>query len=153
MAMSKIHVPYRRGFDGQMTSVAIPDHIDVMYELANGAQVHMRFSATTGLSNGSQTWIYGTEGTVHVDGQNIFHGRRGDSELAPVPNPPEHRAQYRVEEEFINAIRGLEEVTMATFETGVHYMEFVEAVHRSAQSSAEAPETRPVEVQRGDWEM
>ncbi|MDE0082462.1 MAG: Gfo/Idh/MocA family oxidoreductase [Gammaproteobacteria bacterium] len=135
MAMTKTHVSYRRGPDGQTTSVAIPDHIDVMYELANGAQVHMRFSATTGLSNGSQTWIYGTEGTIHVDrDQNIFAGRRGDADLSPVANPPEQQAYYRVEEEFINAIRGVEEVTMATFETGVRYMDFVEAVYRSAQS-------------------
>ena len=135
MAMTKTHVSYRRGPDGQATSVAIPDHIDVMYELANGAQVHMRFSATTGLSNGSQTWIYGTEGTIHVDrDQNIFAGRRGDADLSPIPNPPEQQAYYRVEEEFINAIRGVEEVTMATFETGVRYMDFVEAVFRSAQS-------------------
>ena len=135
MAMTKTHVSYRRGPDGRMTSVAIPDHIDVMYELANGAQVHMRFSATTGLSNGSQTWIYGTEGTIHVDrDQSIFAGRRGDAGLSPVANPPEQQAYYRVEEEFINAIRGVEEVTMATFETGVRYMDFVEAVYRSAQS-------------------
>lgn len=135
MAMTKIHVPYRRGPNGQMTSVAIPDHIDVMYELANKAQVHMRFSATTGLSNGNQTWIYGTEGTIHVDrSQNISAGRRGDSELSEVPNPPEEQAYYRVEEEFINAILGIEEITMATFETGVRYMDFVEAVYRSAQS-------------------
>lgn len=135
MAMTKIHVPYRRGPNGQMTSVAIPDHVDVMYELANRAQVHMRFSASTGLSNGNQTWIYGTEGTIHVDrGQNIYAGRRGDSELSEVPNPPEEQAYYRVEEEFINAILGREEITLATFETGVRYMDFVEAVYRSAQS-------------------
>ncbi len=139
MAMTKTHVPYRRGPDGQMNSVSIPDHIDVMYELANGAQVHIRFSATTGLSNGSQTWIYGNEGTIHVDRtQTIFAGRSGDSELTEVPNPPEEQAYYRVEEEFINAIRGLEEITMATFETGVRYMEFVEAVYRSAQSGEAA---------------
>ena len=135
MAMTNTHVSYRRGPDGQMTSVAIPDHIDVMYELANGAQIHMRVSATTGLSNGNQMWIYGTEGTIHVDrDQDIFAGRRGDAGLSPVPNPPEPQAYYRVEEEFINAIRGVEEVTMATFETGVRYMDFVEAVYRSAQS-------------------
>jgi predicted dehydrogenase len=135
MAMAKVHVPFRRGRDGRMVSVAIPDHVDVLYELANGAQVHMRFSESTGLSAGNQTWIHGTEGTIHVDGRNnVFAGRRGDAELAPIPNPPEEQAVYRVEEEFINAIRGLEPVTMATFETGVHYMEWTEAVHRSAQT-------------------
>lgn len=135
MAMTQIHVPYRRDTRGDLTSVTIPDHVDVLFELADGAQVHLRASETTGLSTGSQTWIYGSEGTIHVDRrQNVFAGRRGDSELTPVPNPREEQAFYRVEEEFINAIRGVEEVTMATFETGVHYMEWTEAVHSSSQT-------------------
>ena len=135
MAMSKVHVPYRLAANGQTSAVTLPDHVDILYELANGAQVHMRASETTGLSTGNQTWIYGSEGTIHVDRrQNVFAGRRGDSQLSEVPNPPAQQAFYRVEEEFTNAIRGVEEITMATFETGVHYMEWTEAVHRSAQT-------------------
>ena len=135
MAMSKVHVPYRLRANGQASAVTIPDHVDVLYELANGAQVHMRMSETTGLSTGWQIWIYGSEGTLYVDQrQNIFAGRRGDSGLSEVPNPPEEQAYHRVEEEFINAIRGVEEVTMLPFETGVHYMEWTEAVYRSSQA-------------------
>ena len=48
--------------------------------------------------------------------------------------PREGQAYNRVEEEFTNAIRGVEEVTMAPFETGVQYMEWTEAVYRSSQS-------------------
>ena len=135
MAMSKVHVPYRRNGSGDLTSVGVADHVDILFELAGGAQVHMRASETTGLSTGNHTWIYGSEGTIHVDRrQNVFAGRRGDSELAQVPNPREAQAYYRVEEEFINAIRGIERITMAPFETGVHYMEWTEAVYRSAQT-------------------
>jgi predicted dehydrogenase len=135
MAMSKTHVPYRRDASGALVSVGIPDHRDILYELANGAQVHMRMSATTGLSTGNQIWFYGTEGTIHVDQkQNVFAGSRGDSQLSEVPNPPEEQAYYRVEEEFSNAIRGKEQVTMVPFETGVHYMEWTEATIRSAQT-------------------
>jgi predicted dehydrogenase len=137
MAMSKIHVPVRRGPDGQTVAVDVADHIDVMYELTNGAQVHMRVSATTGLSTGNHTWIYGTEGTIHTDSErNIFAGKRGDAALAKVSNPDNAQDHYRVEEEFINAILGKEEVTMNTFEKGVNHMEFAEAVFRSAQSGA-----------------
>jgi predicted dehydrogenase len=135
MAMAKVHVPYRRNEKGALTSVSIPDHVDILYELVNGAQVHMRMSATTGLSTGNQIWFYGTEGTIHVDQkQTIFAGRRGDTQLSEVPNPPEAQAYYRVEEEFANAIRGHEQITMVPFETGVHYMEWTEAVIRSAQT-------------------
>ncbi len=135
MAMSKVHVPFRRTSSGTLASVSIPDHFDILYELANGAQVHMRMSETTGLSAGNQSWIHGSEGTIQVDaGQNIFAGRRGDSSLTPVPNPPEERAFYRVEEEFVNAIRGTEQVSMLTFDAGLHYMDFTEAVYRSSQT-------------------
>lgn len=135
MAMAKVHVPCRRKANGDLTSVSIPDHVDILYELANGAQVHMRMSATTGLSSGNQLWMHGIEGTIYVDHQqNVFAGRRGDTELSEVPNPPEQQAYYRVEEQFTNAIRGTEEVTMVPFETGVHYMEWTEAVIRSAQT-------------------
>ncbi len=135
MAMSKVHVPYRTDERGETVSVSIPDHVNILYELANGAQVHMRMSATTGLSTGNQIWIYGTEGTIHIDQQqNVFAGHRGDSELTEVPNPTEQQAYYRVEEQFTNAIRGTEQVDMVPFETGVHYMEWTEAVARSAQT-------------------
>ena len=135
MAMAKVHVPYRRAANGQPASVTLPDHVDVLYELASGAQVHMRFSETTGLSSGNQTWIHGTEGTIHVDDrQNVHGGKRGDTQLREIPNPPEDQAVSRVEAEFVRAIRGLEPVTTNTFEIGVHYMEWTEAVHRSAMT-------------------
>jgi predicted dehydrogenase len=135
MAMTKVHVPLRRGPKGERASVSLPDHVDILYELANGAQVHMRASETAGLSRGNQTWIHGAQGTIFVDGrQTVFAGRRGDADLAEMPNPPAGQARYRVEEEFVNAIRGVEPVTMNTFEIGVHYMEWTEAVYRSGQS-------------------
>jgi predicted dehydrogenase len=135
MAMAKTHVPFRRDASGQPRSVHIPDHFDILYELPNDAQVHMRMSETTGLAAGNHTWLHGSEGTIHVDArQAIFAGGRGDRELAPVPNPPEGQASYRVEEEFIRAIRGLEEVTQLPFAAGVHYMEWTEAVLQSART-------------------
>lgn len=135
MAMTRVHVPVRRDASGAERRATLPDHVEVLYELANGAPVHMKFSETTGLARGNDIWIYGSEGTIHVDHeQNVFVGRRGDSALARHPNPPENQARHRVEEEFVNAIRGLEPVRMNTFEIGVRYMEWTEAIHRSAAS-------------------
>ena len=135
MAMGKVNVPYRRNDAGDLTSVSIPDHIDILYELANGAQVHMQMSATSGLNGGNHIWMFGTEGTIHVDPQRrVWAGKRGDAELSEVPNPPETQARYRVEEQFGNAIRGTEIVDMVAFETGVHYMEWTEAVGRSVMT-------------------
>jgi hypothetical protein len=43
---------------------------------------------------------------------------------------------WQVEREFIDAIRGHRRVTLTTFEDGVRYMEFTEAVARSMASGA-----------------
>jgi predicted dehydrogenase len=133
--ITRVHVPTRRDEQGVSRPATIPDHVEVLYELRNGAPVHMKFSESTGLSRGNDTWIFGSEGTIHVDNaQTIFVGRRGDRELAVHPNPPEGQAGWRVEEEFINAIRGIEPVMLNTFEIGVQYMEWTEAIYRSAES-------------------
>ena len=47
--------------------------------------------------------------------------------------PPHEAGGWRVEDEFISAIRGQEEITHTDFATGVKYMEFTEAVYRSRQ--------------------
>ena len=135
MAKTRVHVPTRRTAEGVQVSATIPDHLEVLYELANGAPVHMVFSETTGLSRGNDLWIFGSEGTIRVDDVNaIFVARRGDRELQAYPNPPEGQYRHRAEEEFINAIRGVESVSMNTFEIGVRYMEWTEAIYSSAES-------------------
>ena len=53
------------------------------------------------------------------------------------PISPEEEGRWRVEEEFINAIRDLEPVKNTTFATGVKYMEFTEAAARSVLDGRE----------------
>jgi predicted dehydrogenase len=135
MAKTRVHVPTRVDEQGVAHAAAMPDHVEVLYELTNGAPVRMKFSETTGLSRGNDIWIFGSEGTIHINGeQDIFVGRRGDRELAAHPNPPAEQSRHRVEEEFVNAIRGIEAVTLNTFAIGVRYMEWTEAIYRSAES-------------------
>jgi hypothetical protein len=137
MAKTRVQIPTRLDEQGASRRATIPDHVEVLDELTNGAPVHMKFSETTGLSRGNDTWIFGSEGTIHVNNQlSVFVGRRGDQELSAYSNPPEGQARHRVEEEFINAIRGIEPVAQNTFEIGVRYMERTEAIHRSAESGA-----------------
>ena len=54
MGMTRIHIPRRRDEQGALRDATIPDHVEVLYELANGAPVHMKFSETTGLSSGNR---------------------------------------------------------------------------------------------------
>jgi predicted dehydrogenase len=135
MAMTRVNAPRRRDENGNWHAVTIPDHVDILCQLASGAQAHLRFSVVTGLSPGNEVWLYGSEGTIYLDQRlNVFGGKRGDTKLSEIPNPPEKQHFWRVEEEFANAIRGKEQVTRTPFSVGVHYMEFTEAVTRSAQT-------------------
>ena len=134
MAMTKINVSQRLDKQGDPVFITIPDQVDVLADLSNGAQASLRFSAVSGLSPGNDLWLYGSEGTIRVDSAlNVYGGRRGDRQLSEIPNPENRQAVWRVEEEFCNAIRGQEKVTRTPFDIGVHYMEFTEAVTRSAQ--------------------
>ena len=135
MAMTKVNASYKLDENGSRVGVTIPDHVDVICQLANGAQAHIRVSAVTGLSPGNDIWLYGSEGTLHLDGKlNLSGGKRGDSQLTEIPNPPDGQYAWRVEQEFIGAIRGEEPIVHTPFDVGLHYMEFTEAVTRSAQS-------------------
>ena len=64
----------------------------------------------------------------------LWGGRRGDSELKSIEIPEEKRGSWRVEEEFVNAIRGIEPVTHTAFSDGVKYMEWTDAVSRASQT-------------------
>jgi predicted dehydrogenase len=135
-ALTKITVPRRKDATGAWQEVRVPDHIEVLATLDRGAVAHLRVSTVTALAPPSEVWIFGTEGTLRVesDTRRLSGGRRGDKALSEIPIPAERRIGWRVEEEFVNAIRGREPVSRTTFEDGVRYMEFTEAVWKSAAS-------------------
>ena len=135
-AMTKVAVPKRKDEAGVWQDVKVPDHVEVLAAMGNGAIAHLRFSTVTALAPPSEVWIFGTEGTLRVesDAKRLTGGRRGDKELREIAIPAERRIGWRVEEEFVNAIRGREKITHTNFEDGVRYMEFTDAVARSAAS-------------------
>jgi len=134
MAMTKIAVARRQDGAGAWQDVKVPDHVDILATLKHDAAAHLRFSAVTGLSPASGVWIFGSEGTLRLeaDAKRLWGAKRGDKELREVPVPASRRVGWRVEEEFVNAIRGREKITRTNFEDGVRYMEFTDAVTRSA---------------------
>jgi predicted dehydrogenase len=133
-AVTRVTVPRRRDATGAARDVRVPDHADILATLGNGAVAHLRFSAVTGLAPAPEVWIFGSEGTLRLEAGpgRVSAGRRGDKELREIPIPAAERIGWRVEEEFVNAIRGREKVTRTGFEDGVRYMEFTDAVARSA---------------------
>jgi predicted dehydrogenase len=135
-AMTKIAVPTRKDAGGATREVKVPDHVDILAQLRRGAVAHLRFSSVTGLAPASEAWIYGSEGTLRLeaDARRLTGAGRGESALRELPVPAETRIGWRVEEEFVNAIRGREKIARTTFEDGVRYMEFTDAVTRSAST-------------------
>jgi predicted dehydrogenase len=139
-ALTKIAVPRRKDATGAWQEVRVPDHVEILATLGRGAVAHMRISTVTALAPPSEAWIFGTDGTLRIesDAKRLSGGRRGDKALSEIPIPAERRIGWRVEEEFVNAIRGKEKVSHTTFEDGVRYMEFTEAVWKSAASGQAA---------------
>ena len=139
-AMTKVAVPHRKDATGAPHDVRVPDHVDILAQFRGGAVGHLRFSSVTGLAPASEAWIFGSEGTLRLeaDALRLTGGRRGESALREIPVPPRTRIGWRVEEEFVNAIRGREKIARTSFEDGVRYMEFTDAVTRSASTGQTA---------------
>ena len=134
MAMGKTFVKMRPDADGVMRSVRIPEHIDVVGDLACGAQLHIQVSTVAGLAGAPEVYVFGSNGTLRFSGNKLYGGQKDDTELSEIDIPDTEAGGWRVEEEFVNAIRGNEVITHTDFDTGVKYMEFTEAVTRSMQS-------------------
>ena len=100
MAMTKTAVTRRRDAQGLPRAVSIPDHVDILCQMACGAQAHMRFSAVTGLAPGGEVWLYGSQGTLKLDADTarLYGGRRGDQQLSEIEVPTEKQGHWRVEE-------------------------------------------------------
>ena len=134
MAIGKTFVKMRPDADGVMRAVRIPEHIDVVGDLACGAQLHIQVSTVAGLAGAPEVYVFGSNGTLRFSGNKLYGGQKGDAELSEIDIPDTEVGGWRVEEEFVNAIRGNEVITHTDFDTGVKYMEFTEAVTRSMQS-------------------
>jgi predicted dehydrogenase len=140
-AMTRIAVPRRKDDTGAWHEVKVPDHVDILARLGGGGVAHLRFSALTAFAPPAEAWIYGTEGTLRIEAETkrLSGARRGGQALAEIAIPAAQRIGWRVEEEFVNAIRGREKVALTTFEDGVRYMEFTDAVAHSAASGGTVP--------------
>jgi predicted dehydrogenase len=135
-AMSRVSVRQRKDSAGLLKTISVPDHVDILAEMACSAQARFQFSAVTGLAPGPEVWLFGSEATLRYDAssEKLLGARRGETALREIPIPGELSVGWRVEEEFINAVRGVEKVKFTTFEDGLKYMQFTEAVSSSAAS-------------------
>ena len=137
MARTRTAVAYRMDKErGERRAVTVPDHVEVLADLANGAIARMHWSSVAGFMPGPEVWLYGSEGTLRLEQRGrdnlvLTGGKRGDKEMAAIEIPADKKYSWRVEEEFIGAIRGQEQVRRTSFVDAVNYMDFTEAVHIS----------------------
>ena len=132
MALGNVVVPQRRDpATGQMRAVQVPEHLDILATMRDGAQAHLQFSTLHGLVPANDVTLFGSEGTLRYVDKLLLGGRRDERALQPIQVPPDEAGAWRVEEEFINAIRGKETVKLTDFASGVRYMAFTEAVNAS----------------------
>jgi predicted dehydrogenase len=136
-AVGQSVINHRRDESGRRQASTIPDHVDITGELELGGQMRLNVTTVAGLAAYPiDIHIFGSEGTLRLyqapGGQTtLAAGKRGDKRLKDVKIPKSKQGVWRVEEEFINAIRGKEEITHTDFATAVKYMEWTDAVTMS----------------------
>ena len=128
-AQMKVSVPKREGY-----VVHVPDVVHVFGQWANGLAGTLEWSGVAQFPPDETLSIYGRDGTLvyNFTSDQILGARRGDKKLAPLEIPPEFITEWTVEKDFIDAVvhGGDPE---PSFETGVAYMEFVDAINLSAR--------------------
>ena len=138
-AQTSIFQPSRPGTSpAGNTEATVPDSVQIATQLEGGGRGLYHLSGIALFGPGLQLHLYGSQGTIKLQvapRERLLIGQAGDAELHEPQIPPEKLGGWRVEAEFIGAIRGEETVRFTDFETGVKYMEFTEAVSRSAASN------------------
>ena len=128
------HTPRRLDGTGVLREVCIPDQVSVTAEMDGGLAVHYAISGVVAAPRETVD-IFGEAGSLHYDAvRDELLMAQADGPAAPVeigPDEAYNAAQWRVEEDFVNAVRHGTEYH-PDFEDGVRYMQVVQAVHDSA---------------------
>lgn len=124
---------------GVRRPVGTPDSVQVAAVLENGARVSYHLSGVTPYGQTLEIRLFGAEGMLRYDLKaDRLYGTSKKSavqsgDLEEIPIPPDKARDWRVEAEFVDAIRTGSPIRFTDFASGVAYMEFTEAVARSAQ--------------------
>jgi predicted dehydrogenase len=128
-AQMKVSVPWRADY-----AVHMPDIVQVFGQWPNGLAGTLEWSGVAQFPPDETLSIYGRDGTLiyNFTKDEIWGARRGEKELKQLTIPPDLESSWTVEKDFIDAVMhgGHPE---PSFETGVQYLEFTEAVNLSAR--------------------
>ncbi len=137
VAVTENFAPWQEGPDGDVVPADVADHAVVAAHFPGRVVATFEISAYARSEPPNAVTIAGTEGALRVDfGASTLECASADEgwRFEPVTVPDEERGDWRVEAEFVGAIRGTERVRLTDFETGVRYMAFTDAVHESART-------------------
>lgn len=118
---------------GEPVEVTIPDSVSVLGRFPRDIRLVYHFSGVEGGQLRNEMRLNGSKGSLRFDGSaNELYQSDGSSEWKVEIPAPERRG-WRVEEDFIDSIRTGAPVRLTSFEDGVKYMRFTEAVYHSWQ--------------------
>ncbi len=125
---------------GIRRTVGTPDSVQVLSTMSNSACGIYQFSGVTPVGGGMSITLRGSAGMIHYDlqadklfGLTVQETKAGKKLPAELEVPADLAGGWRVEADFIDSIRDGTPVRFTDFTAGVNYMEFTEAVARSAR--------------------
>lgn len=130
---------------GARRPVGTPDSVQVLTQLPTGVRGVYQISGVTPFGQEARVTFLGSDGVLAYDLQNdrllgssrLLGARPGSlDDLPEIPIPADKAGGWRVEADFVDAIRDGTAVRLTSFESGLAYMEFTEAVARAAQAGA-----------------
>jgi predicted dehydrogenase len=132
-ATSHVFDPIKIAPDGSRATSSIPDHVALVAEFPGPVFASLEMSMHPA-HEAAAILFFGTTGTIRLRLAPPIELATGNEGFRPVEQRAGEAQDWRVEEEFVEAIRGEGEVHLTDFATGAAYMAFTDAVRESAQS-------------------
>jgi len=132
MAYGRVFTPERGdGETGQKRASDVPESLGAVAALESGATAVYHLSSVAAHGPGTSIEMYGTRGAFRLAGGRAEVAAVGADGWSVLEVPESEQGGWRVEADFVDAIREGAPVTRTSFEDGVRYMEFTEAVNIS----------------------
>ncbi len=123
---------------GETVKIQIPDYLSIQMGLQDAISGTLLISEAGFHMNRPHIKVVGEKGTLVLElvpEGKLFFSSKGSTPLPEVFIPQHLRGTWKVEEEFINAIRNKIPFTHTSFATGFETMRFTEAVYRSYKNN------------------
>ncbi|MBV8352868.1 MAG: Gfo/Idh/MocA family oxidoreductase [Verrucomicrobia bacterium] len=134
-AHQKMINPVRYGYE-----IRIPDMVTVLCKFESGMEGVMEFSGVALFETSDRLQVFGNQGMLSYDfsTDRIIGGRLEEKDASEIDIPPELEQRWRVEEDFIAAVRSPASIQpQPSFAVGVQYMRVVQAVADSVALGSE----------------